>query len=211
MATRRPSSRSSKLCLRADRALRSILPLTHGQMYSSSRAYLFATFALAVLSRTSYAANATCYLRTGDIPDSPHEPCNPDAEVSHCCQKDKHICFSNKLCLDTAANHFIDKFKLTYMLPIVTDTPYKARVPTRLSTTLPVLNTAKVASSRSMAMFGNVITLMVSGLVASMYLTAPTISLFHKASSTTDDWTNRLPLSIYLLPTRLPTHCLQRL
>ena len=64
---------------------------------------------LFVTALTLFAtAQKTCYLRSG-IADGPaSQPCDPDADNSHCCQQGVHLCLSNKLCLDVQVNHVIE-------------------------------------------------------------------------------------------------------
>lgn len=74
------------------------------------------------------------------------EPCYPDNEgASHCCEKQRHICFSNKLCFDTTFNHVIDEFDPNAISAATTDHTYRVAARISPSKTLPVPNTVKVA------------------------------------------------------------------
>lgn len=53
------------------------------------------------------ASDSVCYFHDGTIHGN-GQPCDPDAEVSHCCQQNTHVCLSNLLCFDIDNNHVIE-------------------------------------------------------------------------------------------------------
>lgn len=73
----------------------------------SGRSSLASFIVFLILAQITRAANGICFLRNGEIATNA-QPCNPPAEVSHCCESGKHICLSNNLCFDIGVNHLIE-------------------------------------------------------------------------------------------------------
>jgi hypothetical protein len=56
-----------------------------------------------------FKAESLCYHRNGQLDRSGEaQPCDPEAEYSHCCEAGRHLCLSNKLCLDTTHSRLIE-------------------------------------------------------------------------------------------------------
>ena len=89
-------------------SLAEVIGHTRSVMANPSMSSLTTISGLILLPRIVYtAADSKCYLRNGEY-DAISQPCDPDTEVGHCCQKNLHICLSNKLCFDAQFNHVIE-------------------------------------------------------------------------------------------------------